>query len=160
MESRQVWEIRGSAKMIYGRDYEEIEKISPFPEDGSYQGDENSSNDGKIPIVMHGRCDIHVQALVGNIGCGGFWGKGLGTTVEDGIRSAISGVRFNAKGYLRCLKEGREEDNRDKEVAERILYHKGNIEDLFKLVYFNYNKKEIELQLGKYSRLERVVRKD
>ncbi len=117
---------------------------------------ESNTECSRIPIVILGRCDIHIQAQAGGIGCGGFWGKGLGTSVEEGIESAISGVKQNARVYLKLLSENRAEHNKDEEIAKRIISCNA-LEDLFKIVYFDHNRNEVEPHLGRFSSLERDV---
>jgi len=143
------------------------EDNNPFPCDEGYQEHKKNSKilearkpckSRKFPIRILGKCDMHIWAKVGkSIGCGGFWGRGLGTTVEQGIESAISGVKQNARTYLLALSENREVYEGDKKIAEIILGYKGDIEDLFRLEYFDYNREAVESQLGRYCKLERKI---
>lgn len=166
---------------IISLDFEEQD--NPFPEDDTYQDPDKdgnlfwryeiyksarrkkmrkrvSSRDGKMSIVIVGRADIHVQAYAGKtLGCGGFWGESLGTSVEEGINSALEGVKNSASLHLILLREGSIKKDKDEKIAKKILHYNGDIADLFKLVYFDYNKREVESQLGRYNRLEREIHK-
>jgi hypothetical protein len=162
--------------MVFNRYYE---KDDPFPMDISYQEQQGRnlfskqykakrkkeemmryaiSKDEKIPIVISGTYSIHIQIDAGeDISCGNFCGEKFGKSVEKGIESAIAGIKHNAGVHLRLVKERRIMPSGNEWIAEKILNHKDCIENLFKLIYFDYNKEEVESQLGKYSSLEKAI---
>jgi hypothetical protein len=137
---------------------EEIERLNPFPEDGTYQDNElNDENIPKIPILIQGYNSFAVVAKAGEISAGTFCGEKLENNLEKGIENVINWLRHNARVHLTLLEEKRIEPSGDERLAEIILSYKGKLENLCKIVYSKCFSKNIEPVLGRYNDLEREI---
>lgn len=137
------------------------EENNPFPDDEGYQDKKEAkmpqiiaSKHEKIPIKIYGLYRFHLMVEAGgNTSCGIPYSGSL----EESIGRAMRACRQNARAHLNSVAEGLSEPTGEEELAERIANYKGNLEDLFMLVYPISCRKSIEKQLGKYSTLEKIV---
>lgn len=138
------------------------EDNNPFPDDESYQDRKEvkimpvtiSDKYEKIPIKVYGLNKFYLRVEASEaISCSIPYGGSL----EDGIRRAMRSCRQNARAHLNSVNEKLAESTGEEELAEKIVNYKGNLEDLFVLVYPKSCRKSIEKQLGRYTNLEKKI---
>lgn len=141
----------------------EDEDKNPFPEDSTYQDKQEVkpphlftfARYEKIPIKIYGLNKFHLRVeATGNLSCRIPYNGG---SLEDAIGRAMRSCRQNARAHLNIVNEGLGNPTGEEGLAERIIKHKDNLEDLFMLVYPRSCRKSIEKQLGRYSKIEKEV---
>jgi len=154
---------------------EEKEDINPFPEDESqlqliYQdGDNhdkgilNQRRNSKIPIkIVVGGNSFALLAGAGtaeDFKQGTFAGDGFGQNLEEGIKELMSDLKRNATVYLKRTALGMD-NGKYQDIAFKLVNHKGNLEDIFFIKYYEGLRDKIEPHLGKYRILERDIVSD
>jgi hypothetical protein len=117
---------------------------------------ELKEKNGKIPIKIVGGPNFALVGGIEDFTFGTFCGMSFAQNLEEGIQDVIDTLKFNAKGYLQRMVKGLESGEYE-DLAFKIITYKGNLQDLFCLKYYKTDKEKIELQLGRFSKLEAVV---
>lgn len=133
---------------------------------GSYENifAEMEERSGKIPIKIEGWNNFALLGGVEKFLFGTFNFYGCGISLEESIQDVIDWLRLNSKIYLERMALGEENKDCDnipgqyQDIAFRLLNHKGRLESLFFLEYTAHDKEKIEPQLGRFARLERIVK--